>query len=126
MDFAAGEPVHLLMAHARHARREYFRRFQKSAAMKAILLVTALFLSACTSTGTVTPQSVVDWLSTNCGVIVNAADVAGLISKDPTAITTADLGKQICDAIHSGPPTASPGASGVVVVNGVPIHYRTK
>src|SRR4029077_17842236 len=36
-----------------------FRRFQKSAAMKAILLVTALFLSACTSTGTVTPQSVV-------------------------------------------------------------------
>ena len=47
--------------------------------MKAILLVTALFLSACTSTGTVTPQSVVDWLSTNCGVIVNAADVAALI-----------------------------------------------
>ena len=64
-----------------------FRRFQKSAAMKAILLVTALFLSACTSTGTVTPQSVVDWLSTNCGVIVNAADVAALISKDRGGLT---------------------------------------
>lgn len=95
--------------------------------LPALAIVGALFLSACGTTGTVTPQGVVDWVKANCGFIVDVAEISTLITKDPAGMALAAIGKQICDAIQAQSPTAQPGTSGgVVVINGVPIHYTVK
>ena len=93
--------------------------------MKTLLLVTALLLSACSSTGTVTADSVAAWVKANCGIVVTIADIAALISKDPNVASAAALGAQVCAAFNAQThsPTPAEAVSGVVVVNGVPIHY---
>ncbi len=95
--------------------------------MKRYLLILALLLAACSSSTPVTPESVIAWVKANCGFVVNVVDVAALISKDPTTMVAAAIGRQICDAIQAQSPTAQPGSSGgVVVINGVPVHYTVQ
>ncbi len=97
--------------------------------LKKLVLCAALLLAGCTSTTTpVTVQSIIDWVKTNCGYIVETVDVAALVTADPVAMTAAQIGKQICDAIQTQQSNSAGrvGSSGVVVVNNVPIHYSTQ
>jgi hypothetical protein len=98
------------------------------------LLVLALALVACTVGGTITVQSVAEWIKSNCGAIVTLVDLAALISANPTVANAAALGGQVCEAIKAqraellkaSPRGAPVPTDGVVVVGGIPIHYEVK
>ena len=92
--------------------------------MLIIIIGLAVFLNSCTSSGTVTPQSVVDEIKKDCGIITTVADIAALITSQPTLITVAAFANEVCSAFKAQPatPTAS-GAGGMFLVNNVPIHY---
>lgn len=95
--------------------------------MRKTIFAALLFLSACTSTGTVTPQSVVDEIKKDCGIIVTVADIAALITSQPALTTIAAFASEVCAAFKAqqAAPTGS-GAGGVVVVNNIPIHYTVQ
>jgi hypothetical protein len=91
------------------------------------LLAAALFLSACTSTTPVTPASVIAEIQSICGIVTTVADIAALIASQPALTTAAAFANEVCAAFKASQsaPTGS-GAGGIVVVNGVPIHYTVK
>jgi len=102
--------------------------------MRKAIFALMLLAAACTpGTTTVTPQVVIDWIASNCGAIVVAADIAAaLVAVNPA--DAAAFGKQVCDAIQaqrsgqlkSLAPGEKPPTGGVVEVNGVPIHYQVQ
>ena len=102
---------------------------------KALLVIAlGLALAACPAGTQITPETVAAWLKSNCGVLVQAIDIAALISANPTVANVAALGGQVCDAIkaHRAEQLKGAGAGaripneGVVTVGGVPIHYTTQ
>ena len=99
-------------------------------AIQTVTLVLALMLSGCTSTGTITPESVASAIEKGCGIVVTLADIAVLITKDPAVNSVDGFAKMVCDALHQQQAAgAAPKAgtqSGVLNVNGVPVHYTTK
>jgi hypothetical protein len=92
--------------------------------MKKLAFAALLFLSACTSTGTVTPASVVAEIQKDCGIVTTVADIAVLITSQPALVTVAAFAEEVCGAFkaHPATPTAS-GAGGEFIVNGITIHY---
>lgn len=98
---------------------------RKYRSLCGITLALALF-----TCGTLTAQSVVDWVRANCGIIVQLVDIAAVLSGQPAAVTAAQIGGQICEAVKTQraeqlkTAPASPPTGGVVIVNGVPVHYQ--
>jgi len=92
--------------------------------MKKLIIAAALFLASCTSTGQITPQSVVDEIKKDCGIVVTLADIAALITAQPQIIDIAGFATEVCNAFKSTPATpGASGTSGVIYVNNIPIHY---
>jgi hypothetical protein len=99
-----------------------------------LLLAAALPIAACgLLPGGVTPQSVVDWIKTNCnGIVVTLGDIAAVITANPGAASSAAvIGGFICSAINAqraaqaqaSTQGIAPPTSGVVDINGVPVHW---
>lgn len=92
--------------------------------MKKIVLL-AFLLSACAGSA-VTPESVVAAITKECGIVVTLADIAALITKDPNLAGVAGYAKLVCDALHQQTAPTATAAGGVVVVDGIPLHYVVK
>jgi hypothetical protein len=97
--------------------------------MRTLIIAFIVLLAACTSSGQVTPQSVVDWIKANCSAAVQVADIAALITANPAIASAAALGSKVCDAINAqrsaNAKSAAPSAGGTVDVDGVPVHWTT-
>jgi hypothetical protein len=98
--------------------------------MRALIIALTMLLAACTSSGQVTPQSVIDFVKANCNAVVQVADIAALITANPAIASAATLGDQICKAINAQrmaeAKSATPSSGGVVVVDNVPVHWTNK
>ena len=94
--------------------------------MRMLVIIVALvtMLNACTSTGTITPESVAAEIKKDCGIIVTVVDIAALISSDPAVTTVAGFANMVCNAFkaQASAPTGS-GAGGIIIVNKIPVHY---
>lgn len=87
----------------------------------------AALLAACSGL-VITPQTVVDFIKANCGVVVQIADIVALISANPFAISAAALGDKVCTAVNAEKAAmgAAPKTAGTVIVDGVPVKWSVK
>jgi hypothetical protein len=95
--------------------------------MKMIVPLLALgLLAGCDAAGKITPESVIAEIKKDCGIVTSVADIASLITHEPTIVTAAGFANLVCENFKSQQPKgAAPGAelSGVLSVNGVAVHY---
>lgn len=96
-------------------------------------MVVVLGFLLCTGCSTSSPPSadaVAAAIKNICGIIVTVADVAALITKDPNVKTVDGYANMVCSAFNqhaqaqAARPGAEPARTGVLNVDGVPIHYQ--
>ncbi len=92
------------------------------------LLGFGLLLAGCDQLGKITPESIAAEITKDCGIVVTIADIAALISANPTAAGIAAIAKTVCGAFHAQTVAGKAGLpkGGVLNVNGVDVHYVVK
>jgi hypothetical protein len=95
----------------------------------AIALAAATALGGCSTTSGITSTEtsvILGDIQTGCGYVADAADVAALIASYPPLTLATTIATAFCQAVQAIPASAKFKAAagpGVVVVNGVPVHY---
>ena len=93
--------------------------------MRIVVPLLALgLLAGCDAAGKITAESVIAEIKKDCGIVTSVADIASLITHEPTIVTAAGIANLVCENFKSQKsswPTAP--ISGVLSVNGVAVHY---
>ena len=93
--------------------------------MRIVVPLLALgLLAGCDAAGKITAESVIAEIKKDCGIVTSVADIASLITHEPTIVTAAGFANLVCENFKSQK-SAGPTApiSGVLSVNGVAVHY---
>ena len=91
-----------------------------------MLIGFGLLLASCGTT--VTAESIVAEIAKDCGIVVTVADIAALVTANPTVAGAAGFAKLVCDAFQKTKMARGGDIlqTGVLDINGVHVHYTVK